>query len=325
MATFDEYVKQSTDSINQMYDQQRTGRLAELENSYRTSLSGAEAARDKIPEEYQARGNDLAVQYERNKRNLNEMAAGNGLNTGTATQAQLMANQGWMKGYGALRTAQADAIAAADRGIADLTAAHEAKKESAAAEIEASRAEAMLKLQEAARQEQYNRDLQAAQTRASYGDFSGFLALGYDQQTIDNMRQVWIAQNPLLAYNTGAITADQYFQMTGEQAPGVAASGGGGWYAYGGSGSSGKETSDKSGGDEPSASGTLTLAKAAEALKTAASNTGNKLASTLAGAFKPLLNTTASASKGTSAVTPATTTTTSTTRRILTPWSDRLS
>lgn len=221
MATYEDYVRQSTDSMNQMYDQQRTARLAELENSYQQSLSAAQAAKEAIPQTYQAQANDLAVQYERNKRNLNEQAAANGLNTGTASQAQLMANQGWMKNYGALRTAQANALNAADKGMADLAATHNASKESAMAQIEASRAQANLQIQQAAAQEQYARDLENAKLRAGFGDFSGFLTLGYDQRTVDNMRQVWIAQNPLLAYNTGALSAADYQRMTGKAAPGT--------------------------------------------------------------------------------------------------------
>jgi len=257
MPTLDEYVKNSTDSMNQMYDQQRISRLAELNNSYQQSLSAAQQAREQIPGQYQQQANDLAVQYERNKRNLNEQAAANGLNTGTASQAQLMANQGWMKNYGALRTAQANALTAADRGIADLTATHEAKTQAAMADIEASRAEANLKIQQAAQQEQYARDMEQAKLRAGFGDFSGFLSLGYDQKTIDNMRQVWIAQNPLLAYNTGAIDASTYTKMTGKKAPGApaAASAASSYYSSG----TPSTTTDKSGTPASSASALDTL------------------------------------------------------------------
>lgn len=87
-------------------------------------------------------------------------------------------------------------------------------------------------------EEAYERALQMAQTRAAYGDFSAYADLGYDEETRNNMRAIWLAQNPLLAYNTGAIGAEQYRAMTGVYPPGYAApiagggSGGGSSYNY---------------------------------------------------------------------------------------------
>lgn len=268
MPSFDEYVKQSTEALNNVYDQRRTNRLAELENTYQQNLGNAKAAREQIPATYQQQANDLSVQYERNRRNLNEQIAANGLNTGTASQAALAANQSWMKNYGNLRTAQANAIKEADRGINELTKTYNTKREAAAAEIEADRAEAMLRLQQTAQQEQYERDLRDAQTRAGFGDFTGFLALGYDQNTIDNMRQVWIAQNPLLAYNTGAITADQYYKMTGKSAPGAPSAAGGGGYYYGVGATDGGLT-DKSGGNDVGIAGATAVANGVNTVKNA--------------------------------------------------------
>jgi hypothetical protein len=79
--------------------------------------------------------------------------------------------------------------------------------------------------------------LQKAQTLASYGDFSGYAAM-YGTDTANVMREMWIAQNPDLAYRTGAIDAKRYRQMTGAYPPGYSAGGGGGGgYYYGGGGS----------------------------------------------------------------------------------------
>ena len=227
--TYQNYLQNSQNAINSMYDQRINAALGELEEAYNQNLSNATAARDKLPGQYQTQANDLAVQYERNRRNLNEQAAANGINTGAGAQQRLALNNVWNRDYGRLRTAQAGAIAEADRDITNLTSAYNTKRATTKAEIEAQRQAAILEAQE----QQYNRDLQQAQLKASYGDFSGFSALGYDQTTINNMRQVWIAQNPLLAYNTGAINASQYYKMTGKYAPGHEPEGGGG---YGGGG-----------------------------------------------------------------------------------------
>ena len=77
----------------------------------------------------------------------------------------------------------------------------------------------------------YDRQLADAQTLASFGDFSGYKQLGYSDETVNAMRELWIAENPDLAYNTGAIDAERYKAMTGKYPPGYNA--GGGYYGGG--------------------------------------------------------------------------------------------
>jgi hypothetical protein len=233
MATLEEeynqYRTQNTDQINQMYDAQRDAQLASLESAYNQSRSDAQAARDALPAQYQGRANDLAVQYERQRRNLNQQAAANGLNTGAGSQMQLALGGNYNRDYGNIRTAQQQAIDNADRGIRDLQTAYQSSVQQAVANNDYQRAQALL----AEYKNEYQRQLQQAQTLASYGDFSAFANIpGYDQSQVDNMRSVWIASNPQLAYNTGAISAEDYHRMTGQwpagyQAP--AAGGGGSW------------------------------------------------------------------------------------------------
>ena len=71
----------------------------------------------------------------------------------------------------------------------------------------------------------YDRTMTEAANRAEYGDFSGYASI-YGQGIADAMRDVWVAQNPMVAYSTGAITADEYMMLTGK-------------YPYNSSGSSG--------------------------------------------------------------------------------------
>ena len=44
-----------------------------------------------------------------------------------------------------------------------------------------------------------------AQNMAQYGDFSGYLGLGYTQSEIDQMQKAWIAANPELARTLGYV------------------------------------------------------------------------------------------------------------------------
>lgn len=191
--------------INAMFDAQKQNQLNQLETAYNQSLSAQQAARDKIAPQYQTAANDLAVQYERNRRNFNQQAAANGLNTGTASQAALAQNNEYLRDFGQLRASEGEALANADRGIADLTTNYQGSISAAVADNDYKRAAALLDEYNAER----NRDLAKAETLASYGNFSGFAAI-YGQAAADSMKANWAAGNPKLALMTGAITQAQY-------------------------------------------------------------------------------------------------------------------
>ena len=216
MATFEEqYRKYSTSgqgqAINDLYDAKKQSQLTQRESAYQASRSEAEAARDKLPGQYQQQANDLSAQYERNRRNFNIQAAGAGLNSGTASQAALAQNSAYQRDMGALRTAQADAMTEADRGIAELERQYQANVSSAIADNDYQRAQALLNEYNNG----YTRDLNTAKTLAAYGDFSGYAGL-YGQDTANNMAALWKAQNPDLAYNTGRMSAEEYKAITGK-------------------------------------------------------------------------------------------------------------
>ena len=87
----------------------------------------------------------------------------------------------------------------------------------------------------------YDRTMTEAANRAEFGDFSGYAQL-YGQGVADAMKEVWVAQNPMVAYSTGAITADQYMMLTGKYPYNYGGSSGssyGGGYGGGGYGGGG--------------------------------------------------------------------------------------
>ena len=216
MATFEEeYKKYSTSgqgkAVNDLYDAKQQSQLTQLESAYQESRAEAEAARDKLPGQYRQQANDLAAQYERNRRNFNLQAEGAGLNSGTASQAALAQNSAYQRDMGSLRTAQADAMTEADRGIAELERQYQANVSTAIADNDYQRAQALL----SEYNNGYTRDLNTAQTLAAYGDFSGYASL-YGQETANSMAALWKAQNPDLAYNTGRMSAEEYKAITGK-------------------------------------------------------------------------------------------------------------
>ena len=217
--------------INAMFDAQKQNQLNQLETAYNQSLSAQQAARDKIAPQYQTAANDLAVQYERNRRNFNQQAAARGLNTGTASQAALAQNNEYLRDFGKLRASEGEALANADRGIADLTTNYQGSISAAVADNDYKRAAALL--------DQYNADrkeaLSKAEVLASYGDFSGFADI-YGSATANKMKKSWIASNPAMAFMTGAINENQYNNLiNGYPMNYVGADGGGSGGGSGGS------------------------------------------------------------------------------------------
>lgn len=224
---YDNYTKSAQgQAVSGMYDAQRDANLSRMEEEYNRNRSQQQADAAKIAGNYQTQKNDLNAQYERQRRNFNQQAAANGINTGTASQAGLATNAAYQRSFGQLGAAQAQDEATAARGLSDLESAYRSQVNAAIANSDYQRAAALMQGYQDDRQRQMNE----AQLMAGYGIFDGYSDL-YGQDTADTMRQLWIAQNPLLAYNTGAITAKEYFNMTGKYAPGkapVAAYGGGG-------------------------------------------------------------------------------------------------
>ena len=57
--------------------------------------------------------------------------------------------------------------------------------------------------------QQQNEAAQRAQNMAQYGDFSGYLNLGYTQSQINQMKKAWIAANPEMAQALGYVAAPE--------------------------------------------------------------------------------------------------------------------
>lgn len=134
----------ATSKINGLYDKALTAQKAGIDAQYKQSISDQEYAKSQIAPEYQRASNDLAAQYERNRRNLNMQAMVNGLNTGTGSQQQLALNNVWTRNYADLQGQRAQSIALADKAIADLKNQYQAAIAQATAENDYKRAAALL-------------------------------------------------------------------------------------------------------------------------------------------------------------------------------------
>ena len=213
-----------------MHNAQTQANIASLKSTYDQNLSDAQAARGNIDTTYRANANNLGAQYERQRRNNNMQAAANGLNTGTASQMQLAQQNAYQRDYGNLMGQYGKDVAESERQMANLKAQYQNAVAQANAQGDYNRMAALMSDYNTQRNEQ----MRQAETLASYGIFTGYEGLGYSPESISSMRSLWIAQNPDLAYNTGAIDAERYRSMTGKYPAGYQAPSSGGGY-YGGS------------------------------------------------------------------------------------------
>lgn len=204
------------DRINQMYDAQKEANRLQLENAYNQNISNAQAAQAKIAPQYQGAANDLAVQFERARRNMNTQGMGSGINSGAATQMGLSQTNEYLRDFGKLRSEEANAMAESERNMLNIKTQYQNAIQAAAADNDYKRAAALL--------DDYNnqtsRDMQKAQLLAGYGDFSMYANL-YGKDVAANMEAVWKAQNPDLAYNVGKMSAEEYKRITGKNPPGT--------------------------------------------------------------------------------------------------------
>lgn len=250
--------------VNDAYNAARSAQLAALKSAYDANTAALENTRAQIEPHYQQGRNMTAAESERARQAFNEYAAASGLNSGAGGQAELARNSVLQGNLNALNTAEANAKAELDNQLAQLKVQYQNDIAAAIARGEYERAAALMREYQTAEQsrvavaqaqsdenyrawganygvgrdtiadERYNNELarsaaeQEAATRAKYGDFSGYSALGYDDAAIANMTAVWNMQNPLLAYNTGRIGASEYHRLTGRYPAGYGGSGSGG-------------------------------------------------------------------------------------------------
>ena len=199
--------------INGVYDAQLEAQKQALESAYNQKEAEYSAAEAKIPAQYDAQRNALSAQNEIEKANFNEQAAASGLNVGAGSQARLSQSNAYQQGMTALGKAQADAAANLQLERTKAKTAYQDAIQQAIKDNDARRAQALYEeaqriddnlvsnalnqanLDATRSSTNYAKMMETAQTLANYGDFSGYLALGYSQDQVDAMRKVWEAQN----------------------------------------------------------------------------------------------------------------------------------
>lgn len=234
-STIDDYNAGREQRLRETFDAGKQSAIAALQTAYDRSRVELEAARDKIPGMFQERGNEVASEYERQRRNNNIQAAATGINTGAGSQMQLAQSNAYQSAQAGLRESENEALIDADQGLVNLKMDFENK----VAEAIANNDYELAKMLFDEYGDQYQRIMTQAQHLAEFGDFSLFKML-YGEQEAANMERSWMLENPDLAWTLGKITKEDYFKMTGKwphESGGGGGGGSGGGRGYSGYGS----------------------------------------------------------------------------------------
>lgn len=201
---------ESAGKINDLYNKQYDAQAANLKSAYDRNVSDAQAAQQKIAPQYQTQANQMAAQYERNRRNMNLQNMNNGMGTGTAVQQQEALNNAYQKNYAGLRGQELQAQTDAGQKMVNIGTDYQNALANARAEAENKKAAALISDQNT----QNNWYDNQAKIMAGYGDFSAYERL-YGKEAADQMKKVWAIQNPDVALSAGIIDAATYHQYTG--------------------------------------------------------------------------------------------------------------
>lgn len=239
--------------INSAYDASLNAQKQALLDAYNTNTAAQTQQGQQVQEQAAWMNKDLGVQAARNTNNINQFADVRGLNRQTGSQAALSLGNARNAASNILAVQQNAALAESKRQLDQLKVKYQADVAAAIADNDYKRAAALL--------DDYNnqntwREKQA-EILASYGNFDPYGEL-YGTDAATGMKNVWLAQNPDVAYRTGQISAETYKNITGHYPTGYNAGGGGGygggWY-YGGGGGDDKQTASLFGVNNASAKG----------------------------------------------------------------------
>ena len=221
---------QNQAGITGAYDSGLAAQKQSLLDAYNANAAAQQNAGQTVRQTGATLGNDVSVQNARNTGNINQFADARGVNRQQGSQAALSLGNARTAAMGDIAYRQQTALAENQRQQDLAKAQYQAQVQSAIADKDYKQAAALL--------DNYNnenkwRDQQAAML-ASYGNFDPYRNM-YGDGAADAMRNVWVRQNPDIAYQTGALDPETYKQITGRYPEGYVppAVGGGfddGWY-----------------------------------------------------------------------------------------------
>ena len=220
--TFQTRSDQNQANIRSTYDSGIEAQKKSLLDAYNANTAAQQNAGQTIRQNYGTLNNDLAVQNNRNERNINQFADVRDVNRQRGSQAALNLGNARANADATLAFRQEQALAENQRQQDLAKVQYQAQVQAALADKDYKQAAALL--------DDYNnqnkwRDEQA-QILAGYGNFDPYKDL-YGEEAANGMRNVWLRQNPDTAWQLGAMDPYTYRSITGRFPPGFNPGGGG--------------------------------------------------------------------------------------------------
>lgn len=195
----DPYWNAMREHYDRMYDSAAEEAEAAAEEASLRAEQAAETERERLNEGYRGMNRQLYRDYMESRRVLPQRQAAMGYSGGLTESGLIRLQNAYGENLAVNERARLSAIAQADENLAQRQ--YEARAEAAKT---ASQAHRDRYAQIAAlRQQQYQQQRSDQQARAALlagaGDYSGYGDLGYSQEDIDYLAQMWRAKNPKLA------------------------------------------------------------------------------------------------------------------------------
>ena len=212
--------------INSYYDEYINSQKQQEQAAYDENVRALDYQASKIAPQYKRQREALAAENEIERQNFRQSALANGINVGAGSQYALSSQNNYQNNMTSLRRSEAEAMNDVEENRRQIKASYQAAVAQAVSNGNLNRAKALydeavrvdesiVATQRAQAQEnynawqsaytvnraeaedaqnEYNRKLDKAETLAKYGDFSGYLDLGYTQSQVNAMRALWYRQ-----------------------------------------------------------------------------------------------------------------------------------
>ena len=195
------YLDELRDQYQKMYDDAVKANNDAAKAAAERALAQAEKGVGELGDQYGGLNKQLYRDYMESLRVLPQEMAARGYSGGMSESARLGLDTAYGERLNENEAARIAAIMQLRQQGADAEYQANAARDQANAQAQQNLYANMMNLI----LQQQQDAAQKAQNMAQYGDFSGYLGLGYTQSEIDQMQKAWIAANPELAKELGYV------------------------------------------------------------------------------------------------------------------------
>lgn len=211
------YLDDLKDQYQKMYDDAVKANNDAAKAAAERALAQVEQSIGELGDQYGNINKQLYRDYMESIRVLPQEMAARGYNGGMSESARLGLDTAYGERLNENEAARIAAIAQLRQQGADAEYQANAARDQANAQAQQNLYANMVNLLLQQQQDAATR----AQSMAQYGDFSGYLDLGYSQSQVDAMKKAWIAANPDMALALGYVSAPSYGRYGGSGSSGI--------------------------------------------------------------------------------------------------------